>query len=147
MAAATNASSADATIAPRNPNRYEGAAVTTMPSTATPINPAVRATALLMPDATPACSTPTEFITVVVNGATKSAPPNPRIVAAGKNVVQYDPSVPGRANARKPRAARVPPTTSGVRAPMRATKPPDQRDRTTMMATKGSSAAPAAVGV
>ena len=36
-----------------------------------PIKPAVRATALLTPEATPACSTGTEFITVVVNGATK----------------------------------------------------------------------------
>ena len=62
--------------------------LTTTPRSATPINPAVRATALLTPDATPECSTGTEFITVVVNGATKSAPPHPRIVAAGKKVVQ-----------------------------------------------------------
>ena len=53
-----------------------------------PINPAVRATALLTPDAMPACSTGTLFITVVVNGATKSAPPQPKTIAAGKNVVQ-----------------------------------------------------------
>src|SRR5581483_4914723 len=133
-------------MAPRNPQRYDGAAVTTMPSAAIPIKPAVRATALFIPEATPACSTGTAFITAVVNGATKSAPPQPSSVAAGKNVVQYDPPLPGTAKAKKPSAAMTAPKSSGVRAPIRATRPPDHRDAATMQKMKGSKAAPAAVG-
>src|SRR5579863_1734092 len=85
---AAKASSADAIMALRNPPAYEADVVTMTPRAATPINPAVRATALLTPEATPECSTGTEFITVVVSGATKSAPPHPKIVAAGKKVAQ-----------------------------------------------------------
>ena len=88
----------------------------------------------------------TEFMTVVVSGATKSAPPSPRIAAAGKNVVQYDPPLPGSAYARKPAAARIAPSTSGVRGPILPTNPPDQRDETTMMKMNGRSAPPAPAG-
>jgi hypothetical protein len=49
---------------------------------------ASRETALLMPEAIPARSSSTEFITVVVRGATLIAIPNPSTMTAGKNVVQ-----------------------------------------------------------
>ena len=42
--------------------------------------------------------------------------------------------------------ARMPPNSSGVRAPIRTTKPPDQRDAATIMAMNGNSAPPAAAG-
>ena len=132
-------------MAPRKPSRYDGAEVTMSPSAAIPMSPAVRATALLTPEATPACETGTDPITAVVRGATKSAPPRPRIVAAGKKVVQYDPPVPGKAYARKPKPAKIDPATNGMRGPMRPTRPPDHRDAATKMAMKGSIAAPAPV--
>ena len=58
-----------------------------------------------MPDATPARSRGTEFITVVVNGATLIAIPKPSTTTAGKNVVQYEPPMPGLAKSAKPSAA------------------------------------------
>src|SRR5579875_201936 len=61
---------------------------TTSPSTAMAISPAVRDTALLMPEATPARCGPTDPITAVVSGATAIAMPRPSTTAAGKNVVQ-----------------------------------------------------------
>ena len=59
-----------------------------MPNTAIATSPATRETALFTPDATPACSAWTAFITVVVNGATTIAIPRPSTATAGKNVVQ-----------------------------------------------------------
>ena len=59
-----------------------------MPSTAMASRPAVRETALLMPEAVPACSVPTEPITAVVKGATLMAIPIPSTTDAGKKVVQ-----------------------------------------------------------
>ena len=50
--------------------------------------PAVRETALLIPEAMPAWLSRTEFITVVVNGATLMAIPRPSTTIAGKNPVQ-----------------------------------------------------------
>src|SRR3981189_3062468 len=49
---------------------------------------ATRATALLMPEAVPARSWSTEFITTVVRGATLIAIPRPRTTNAGKNAFQ-----------------------------------------------------------
>ncbi len=51
-------------------------------------NPAVRATALLTPDATPACVCETELITTVVSGATLMAIPRPSTATGGKKSVQ-----------------------------------------------------------
>ena len=48
----------------------------------------MRATALLMPEATPAWEESTARITVVVSGATLTAIPSPRTTTAGKNVLQ-----------------------------------------------------------
>ena len=59
-----------------------------MPSTATANTDARRDTALLIPEAIPACFSSTEFITVVVSGATLVAIPSPSTTTAGKNVVQ-----------------------------------------------------------
>src|SRR5919106_1105062 len=55
----------------------------TMPSTEIASSVATRGTALLMPEAVPAWSWSTAFITVVVSGATMTAMPRPRAVAAG----------------------------------------------------------------
>ena len=60
----------------------------TMPKLAIASKPAVRETALLMPDAMPARLSLTEFMTVVVNGATLIAMPRPSTTIAGKNPVQ-----------------------------------------------------------
>src|SRR4029077_20791400 len=108
--------------------------------------PATRATALLTPDATPACRLSTALITVVVSGATVIAMPNPSTTTAGKNVVQYEPPIPGRAYSTRPSAAVAGPMVSGRRPPTRATRPPDHRDSANMITGNGSSAAPAAVG-
>jgi len=59
----------------------------------------------------------------------------------------YEPPIPGKANATNPAPANSAPTTSGMRAPMCATKPPDHRESANMSNTNGSSDAPAAVGV
>src|SRR6185295_2863860 len=99
-------------------------------------------TALLMPDATPACRLSTAAITVVVSGATVTAMPSPRTTTAGKNVVQYEPPIPGRAYNATPSAAMAGPIVSGSRLPTRATRPPDHRDNANMISGKGSSAAP-----
>src|ERR1700726_596386 len=57
-----------------------------MPRAAMARSPAVRATALLTPDAMPARFCETEFITVVVRGATLMAIPRPRITTGGKKM-------------------------------------------------------------
>src|SRR4026208_639569 len=117
----------------------------TTPNTAIASRPAVRDTALFIPDATPACSSPTALITVVVKGATLIAIPSPSTSTAGKKLVQKLPLIDGTANSTKPTAAIVGPTVSGKRAPKRSTSPPDQRDNENTIATNGSIAAPAAV--
>ena len=115
------------------------------PKTAIATSPATRDTALLTPDATPACRLSTALMTVVVNGATVTAIPNARTITAGQNVVQHEPPMKGRANNAKPSAAMMGPTVSGRRLPTRATRPPDHRDSANMMMGKGRIAAPADV--
>jgi hypothetical protein len=51
-------------------------------------NPAVHATALLIPDATPDSRGPRAPMMVVASGATLIAHPIPRTTIAGKNVCQ-----------------------------------------------------------
>ena len=51
-------------------------------------SPAVRETALLTPEAMPAWLDLTEFMTVVVSGATAIAIPSPSTTIAGKKPVQ-----------------------------------------------------------
>ena len=58
------------------------------PSVAIDNTPAILETALLIPDAVPARSSETEFMTVVVSGATLIDIPNPSTTTAGKYVVQ-----------------------------------------------------------
>ncbi len=50
--------------------------------------PAIRATALLKPDAVPTWSGATDAITVVVSGATQIAKPSPTSNVAGRMSVQ-----------------------------------------------------------
>src|SRR5678815_4619056 len=99
-----------------------------MPSVAIDNTLAIRETALLIPEAVPASSSETEFITVVVSGATLVAIPKPRTVIAGKKVVQYWPSVEGSAKRAKPIATIRDPNTRGRFAPYRSASPPDHRD-------------------
>jgi hypothetical protein len=57
---------------------------------------------LFTPEASPECLPSTEFIAVVVSGAVTNDIPSPNTTTAGKNVVQYKPSVPGMAKRTKP---------------------------------------------
>src|SRR5947207_12987757 len=116
------------------------------PSTAIASKPAVRETALLTPEAMPAWLSFTEFITVVVNGATLIAMPRPSTTTAGKKVVQYLPPTPGLTKRANPIPAMIGPMTKGRREPYRLTNPPDQRESKNMIKMNGSDAAPAAVG-
>src|SRR5262245_49108164 len=104
----------------------------TRPRTAMDNTAARRDTALLIPEATPTRSFGTEFITVVVRGATVIAIPNPRITTPGKNVVQYVPPTEGTANSANPTAAMIGPSISGRLAPYRATRLPDHLDNKNM---------------
>src|SRR6266850_3391981 len=131
----------------RGRTRASNVWTSTTPNTAMASSPATRATALLIPDATPARPLSTALITVVVSGATVIAMPNPTTTTAGKNVVQYEPPIPGRAYKASPSAASAGPTVSGTRVPMRATSPPDHRESANMITGNGRTAAPAAVGV
>ena len=64
---------------------------------------------------------------------------------SGKNVVQYDPPIPGTANSARPAAAITDPAVSGRRLPTLATRPPDHRERTNIRTGNGRRAPPAAV--
>ena len=64
------------------------ATLITMPKTAIASSAAMRDTALLMPEATPARPVSNAFITVVVNGATLTTIPNPNTSKPGKKVDQ-----------------------------------------------------------
>src|SRR5215467_4147925 len=88
-----------------------------MPRTAIDRSPAVLDTALLTPEATPARCSGTEFITVVVSGATVIAIPKPSTITAGKNVDQYDPPTPGSKNKRYPAPATSGPIPKGSLEP------------------------------
>ena len=79
--------------------------------------PAERETALFTPEASPEWLLSTEVIAVVVSGAITNDIPSPSTTTAGKNVVQYEPSVPGMAKRTKPVAATSGPTMSGSLAP------------------------------
>src|SRR5579859_1886419 len=113
------------------------------PNAATAISPAIRDTALLTPEATPALFAGTDCITAVVSGATLMAIPTPRTATAGKKVVQYEPSLPDRRKSANPDAATKGPIISGSLAPYRATSPPDHRESIKISTIKGSNAAPA----
>jgi hypothetical protein len=58
----------------------------TVPGSATASKPPICETALLMPEAVPACRFSTALITVVVNGATVTAMPSPSTAIAGEKV-------------------------------------------------------------
>jgi hypothetical protein len=100
---------------------------------------------LFTPEASPECLTSTEFIAVVVSGAMTNDIPKPSTTIAGKNVVQYDPSVPGMTKRIKPVATITGPMTSGSLAPYRVTSPPAHRDIRNVMITNGKNELPAAV--
>ena len=63
---------------------------TTAGTTAIMISPAIRATALLIADATPACASSTAASTVAVSGATVNTSPTPSTTTPGNTPDQYD---------------------------------------------------------
>ena len=71
-----------------SPSCASKAQAITTPNTAIASTEAARETALLTPEAMPASSGPTAFITVVVSGATVTVMPKPSTTTAGKNAVQ-----------------------------------------------------------
>src|SRR4051812_43478891 len=97
MPAATTAVAAATSI-----SRWEPAASSSSPTASPGAKPAttgfgapanswpVRATALLTPDATPACSSSTDPSAVAVNGATVSERPSPNTTMPGNTPVQYE---------------------------------------------------------
>src|ERR1700684_3437881 len=117
------------------------------PKTAIARSPAIRDTALLTPEATPASREGTNSITAVVSGATLIAIPTPKTTTAGKNVLQYEPPIPGLRKSANPAAATNDPIVSGSFAPYRTTSPPDQRERTKINKIIGTRAAPASVAL
>src|SRR5918993_1072850 len=118
---------------------------TKIPSSGIAKIPAERETALFTPEASPECLPSTELIAVVVSGAMTNDIPSPSTTTAGKNVVQYEPSVPGTAKRTKPVAATSGPMMSGNLAPYRVTKPPAPREIRNVMMTNGTNELPAAV--
>src|SRR5215212_1947157 len=118
---------------------------TKIPSSGIAKSPAARETALFTPEASPECLPSAELIAVVVSGAMTNDIPSPSTTTAGKNVVQYEPVVPGMAKRTKPVAAITGPMMSGSLAPYRVTKPPAHRDIRNVMMTNGRKAPPAAV--
>ena len=69
------------------------------------------------------------------------------VFVAGKYVVQYvPPPMPGSEYNTYAQPASAAPATSGVRAPSRCTRPPDQREHPNCRITNGKNVAPAAVG-
>ena len=118
------------------------------PKTAMASRPAARATALFTPDAAPAWrSSSIDVITVVVSGATVVAMPRPRTSRPGKYADQYVPPLWRSASSAKPPPAMIGPTISSGREPMRSASAPVNRDSSDIVATIGSSAAPASAGV
>jgi hypothetical protein len=106
----------------------------------------MRAIALFIAEARPLRAGSDESNTVVVRGAMKNAAPIPSSTTAGKYVVQYVPPMPGSAKSTNAQPATAAPIVSGVRAPIFATRPPDQRESPNCSSTNGRKAAPAAVG-
>jgi hypothetical protein len=118
----------------------------TAPRIAIASTPAVRETALLIPEAVPAYRLGTELNTVVVRGATVTPIPIPNTAMPGKNVHQYSegpPVSPFSPISMKPSPAMAGPMISGRRGPKRSTSPPAQRDRAVSSRAKGVKANPA----
>src|SRR5918994_24929 len=92
-------------LAVRASRAAENVRKTKTPSSGIAKSPAAREAALFTPEASPECLPSTELIAVVVSGAMTNDIPRPITTIAGKNVVQYEPSVPGMAKRIKPVAA------------------------------------------
>jgi hypothetical protein len=69
-----------------------------------------------------------------------------RIRSQLRTCALYVPTILGLRKSAKPDAATSDPTVSGILAPYRATRPPDQRESTNISRMSGSRAAPAALG-
>src|SRR6266508_1832951 len=111
-----------------------------MPATAN--SWADRATALLTPEASPACSSSTEDSTVAVSGATVATRPSPRTTTGGSTSAKYDAPGPIRPSSRNPAAISSGPTVIGVRGPIRPASCPARPDRPSISSVIGSRAAP-----
>src|SRR5882757_4439563 len=140
---AFNASLACAGAAPAR--LCEKLANSTAPNAATANRPATRATALLTPDAIPAWASPTDAITVEVNGGTVVVMPSAMMQIAGNTPVQYDALKSANASIASPPAAMIGPAVSDNRGPKRSASAPANEAPKPMISANGSSAAPACV--
>ncbi len=115
-------------------------------STATATSPAARATALLTPDATPACRSDAAASTVLVNGATVVASPNPSSTAPGSTAVAHWDPASTRLSTSNPAPASSGPTVSCSRGPIRVASAPERADSDSIRMVTGNSASPASNG-
>ena len=101
--------------------------------------------ALLMPDAVPLRPAPTEFITVVVRGATIVAKPGPSTKMPGNTLVQYAPLADVLNKRAYPPAQRHDPTAKGTRGPKREAIVPENLENIEIRILIGRKDAPAIV--
>ncbi len=111
--------------------------------TATARSPAIRATALLIAEAIPACSSSMAPSTAAVRGATVIANPAPSTSTAGRTVVQYVVPTSTRARRATPAPATMGPIVMGRRGPIRWESAPIRAENRSMNRVIGSSDAPA----
>ena len=106
----------------------------------------MRATALLIADASPAWRSSTAASTVAVSGATVMTSPRPSTSVAGSTPFQYVTPGASRANNATPTPATIGPTVICRRGPMRCASAPLRAENRNMSTVIGSSDAPAASG-
>ena len=106
----------------------------------------MRATALLTPEATPACRAGAAASTVEVSGATTRDRPRPNTTQPGSTSEAYDAPGPTRRSSSTPPAQTSGPSVSGSRGPIRAASAPDRALSSSMHTVMGSNAVPAVSG-
>src|SRR4051794_32039679 len=142
-AAANVAATSIATWYPCWGNRAPAFTPATAGSTATAMSDATRATALFTPLARPACRGSSAPRAVDVIGATTRHMPAAKIRTPGSTPVPYDAPGTARARSASPAPARIGPTVSSGRLPMRGTSAPARDEKRSNMTVSGTSAAPA----
>ncbi len=112
---------------------------TTTPSIATATRPAIRETALLMPDAAPVSSSSTAVMTALDSGETTSAMPSPISTISGKTPVQNwrTPEPISRARPANAMATTRLPLAIGTRGPIRSASLPTLPDSSAIAADRG----------
>src|SRR5215213_8815601 len=110
-------------------------------------SPAVRATALLTPEATPAWLAGADISTAAVSGATVSVRPTPNTSTAGSTSVHQLAPGPIRSISTSPPADTSGPPVMNGRGPRRAAAAPTRADPASISAVTGSSVAPETIGL